>query len=173
MKTNNMQFIKSKQAGPGFIRTLVILLALAAAAFAAGCAESRVNSITTDSPYLNSEKPMLAIKNEHFGGGYTLDNGKRAYFAGGEIFNFGNQPAYSVNIRVRIYGAAGAAYDDHIIRLGDIGPAKSAAFDEKFEAASDYGLSEVTLTYQDDSKINTMVLKPAVKNINNLDKNSY
>ncbi len=151
----------------------ILVTIFTVAALISGCAESRINSVTTDSPYLDVEKPMLVIKNEHFGGGYTLENGKRAYFAGGEIFNFGNQPAYSATIRVRIYEKNGGAYDDYNIYLGDIQPAKSAAFDEKYEVISTYGDSEISLTYQDDSKINTMILKPLVKNINNLDKNSY
>lgn len=142
-------------------------------AFAAGCVESRINSTDGDSPYLNVERPYLVIKNEHFGGGYTLDNGKRSYFAGGEIFNFGRQSAYSVTIRIRIYQTNGAAYDDHHIYLGDISPAKSAVFDETLEVVSPYGATEVTMTYQDDTKVNSVLLKPGIKNINNLDKNSY
>jgi|GEM_PF-4521500 len=142
--------------------------------FLFGCAESRINSVTTDSPYLDSEKPVLVIKNEHFGGGYTIEGtGKRAFFAGGELFNYGARSAYSVNIRVRIYDANLAACDDHMIYLGDISPAKSASFDEKYEVISTYKDSEIILTYQDDSKINTMVLKPSTQNINDLDKNSY
>lgn len=165
MSINKFRFIYK-------IRILnIIILAIA---FAAGCAESRINSSDSDSPYLNVERPYLALKNEHFGGGYTLENGKRSYFAGGEIFNYGRQSAYSATVRVRIYQTNGAAYDDHNIYLGDIAPAKSVVFEEKFEVISPYADSEVTLTYQEESnKINSVVLKPGAKNINNLDKNSY
>jgi len=153
----------------------MIFTALAAtAALTLGCMESRIQSVTTDSPYSDAVKPVLVLKNEHFGGGYTIaGKAKRTYFAGGEIFNYGGMPAYSPTIRVRIYGANGGAYDDHMISMADIFPAKSVIFDETIEVIDNYKGSEITLTYQDESRVNTMVLKPNGENITNLDKNSY
>lgn len=153
----------------------IIFTALAAtAALTLGCMESRIQSVTTDSPYSEAVKPVLVLKNEHFGGGYTVEGkAKRTYFAGGELFNYGGRPAYSPTIRVRIYGANGAAYDDHFIYMGDLWPAKSVVFDETIEVIDTYKGSEITLTYQDETRVNTMVLKPNGENITNLDKNSY
>lgn len=156
------------------VGTLKMFAAAAALTAAFGCAESRINSVTTDSPYTEADKPMLVLEKEHFGGGYTIEGTqKRTFFAGGELHNFGGEPAYSVNIRVRIKDRTGKEYSDFMIYLGDIGKAKSAVFDEKYEVPGDYSGSEIILTYQDSQRINSVVLKPGANNINNQDKNSY
>jgi len=153
---------------------MIFTVLVATASLTLGCMESKIQSVTTDSPYSDAANPVLVLKNEHFGGGYTIEGtAKRTYFVGGEIFNYGGVAAYSPTIRVRIYGANGSVYDDHVIYMGDILPAKSVIFDETMEVIDNYKGSEITLTYQDDSRVNTMVLKPNGENITNLDKNSY
>lgn len=149
--------------------TLIILMFF----LTLGCGESRIHSVTSDSPYLNIDSPYLVLKNEHFGGGFTVDNGKRTYFAGGEIWNFGNKDAYSVTIRIRIFQKNGSAYDDFNIYLGDIKATKYVQFNERFEVISPYGYSQIILTYQDDTKVHTVELNPKVSNINILEKDSY
>jgi len=155
-------------------KAIKILFSAAVLSFMFGCAESRINSVTTDSPYTQADKPMLVLQKEHFGGGYTIEGTKKRTFpAGGEIHNYGAEPAYSAKIRVRIFDASGGAYTDFTIHLGDIGKAKFVAFDETYEVPTDYSGSEIVLTYQDSQKINSVVLKPNGQNINNQDKNSY
>ena len=153
---------------------IILSLCFIIAGAITGCAESRINSVTTDSPYVANDAPKLVLSGEHFGGGYTIeDTDKRTFFTGGTITNYGNKAAYSVTIRVRILDSTGTVCDDHFIYLNDIWPSKSASFDEKYEVVKNYKGFEAILTYQTEDKIQTVVLKSTTSNINNLEKNTY
>ena len=161
------KFLKPKKI---FIVSLFLIMA----GYVSGCAESSINSVTSDSPYVNIDKPKLVLSGEHFGGGYTVeDTDKRTFFAGGTLTNYGNKSAYSANIRVRILDVNGSVCDDHIINLKDIDPKKSVVFDEKYEVVKNYSGFEAILTYQTEDRAQSVVLNQSTSNINNLEKNTY
>jgi hypothetical protein len=139
---------------------------------APGCGESVLHSTLVDQPYMAVNEPKLVLKEEHFGGGYKLPDGRKTFFAGGKLSNCGLEDALNVRMKVRMKDGNGPSQDMEIF-LGDVKAHEEVEFNKAYFVTTLEKLDEVIMTYQFGGRIFTFPLDTTTEFIEDYDKREY
>ncbi len=150
------------------------MAALFTVALVAGCGESSAHSVASDYRYYETDRVILLVDRQHFGGGQDLSPTRVSFPYGFDLTNasrFAN--AERVRLRLRIFAQNGRAEDDHVFDFGDLKPGETRRVEGTVEAPRLYSGSEATLIWQSGDRTFSADIKQGVYRLEDIKPGEY